>query len=213
MVKTAPWFLRGAEFTLLLTVVGSFFGVILGLLAALARLSSFGPVRAIGTFYTWIFRGTPLLVQIFLVYFGLPSLGFTLFNNALVSGSVALSLNTGAYLAEVFRAAIESIPRGQMEAARSLGMSYAQAMRRVILPQGFRRMIPPSINQFVALLKDSSLVATISVFEITFVAKTITAASFRSFELFSLAALYYLVLTTLFTSLGAWVEKRLLAYE
>lgn len=209
---TFPLFLQGAYYTILLTATAVVLGGMIGLIIALMKMGRFAPTKLLGTFYTWVFRGTPLLVQIWLWYFGLPQLtGINL--PGFVAGSLALSINAGAYLAEIYRAAIESIPRGQMEAARSLGMSYGAAMRRVILPQAYRRMLPPMINEFIALLKDSSLVATIGVYETLFTAKTMTASSFRPFELYTLASIYYLIMTTGFTYVGSKLERWLLEHE
>ncbi|QIA27438.1 amino acid ABC transporter permease [Thermaerobacter sp. PB12/4term] len=209
--RVTPIYLAGAWLTLKLTVVSIVLGLAIGLLVALMKLSRFGVLRTIGSAYTWIIRGTPLLVQIYLIYFGLSDYGIVL--DAFPSGVAALSINSGAYLAEIIRAGIESIPRGQMEAARSLGMSYGQAMRRVILPQAYRRMIPPMVNEFVILLKDSSLVSVIGLQEIMLNSRQFASATLKSVWFFGYAAFYYLVMTTLFTTLGSWLERKLKEYE
>lgn len=208
---TAPLFLKGAQMTLMLTCVSIIIGLCIGLVVALSKMSRLPACRIAGSVYAWFLRGTPLLVQIWLVYFGLGQFGVNL--SGFVAGSIALSLNSGAYMAEVIRAAIESIPKGQMEAAKSLGMTYAKAMRRIILPQSVKRMIPPLINEFVALLKDSSLIATIGIVELLLTAKLLTSSTFMPFTFYSIVAFFYLALTTVFTTLGSIVERWLAAIE
>jgi len=208
---TAPLFLKGAQMTLMLTCVSIVIGLCAGLLVALLKMSKKPACRMVGSAYTWFLRGTPLLVQIWLVYFGLGQFGINL--SGFIAGSIALSLNSGAYMAEVIRAAIESIPKGQMEAAKSLGMTYAKAMRRIILPQSIRRMAPPMINEFVALLKDSSLIATIGIVELLLTAKLLTSSTFMPFTFYSIVAFFYLALTTVFTTLGSAVERWMAALE
>lgn len=197
--------------TLMLTCVSIIIGLCIGLVVALSKMSRLPACRIAGSVYAWFLRGTPLLVQIWLVYFGLGQFGVNL--SGFVAGSIALSLNSGAYMAEVIRAAIESIPKGQMEAAKSLGMTYAKAMRRIILPQSVKRMIPPLINEFVALLKDSSLIATIGIVELLLTAKLLTSSTFMPFTFYSIVAFFYLALTTVFTTLGSVVERWLAAIE
>jgi len=210
-VKVAPYLAGAAGVTLEFTVVAAVFGLAVGLLIALMKMSRYRPFKVFGALYTWFFRGTPLLVQIFLVYFGLPQYGINL--PPFLAGAFALSLNSGAYLSEIIRAGIESIPVGQMEAARSMGMSYALAMRRVIIPQAYRRMLPPIINEFVALLKDSSLVSVIGAVELMLASRQLSSATARPFWFYTYAAIYYLIGTTAFTQLGTWLERRLKEYE
>ncbi|HEY8415994.1 MAG TPA: amino acid ABC transporter permease [Thermaerobacter sp.] len=206
-----PLYLQGVVLTLQLTAVSVVAGLAIGLLIALCKLSRWAVLRWFGSTYTWIFRGTPLLVQIYIVFFGLTQFGIKL--DPFPAGVLALSLNSGAYLAEIIRAAIESIPRGQMEAARSLGMSYGLAMRRVILPQAYRRMIPPMINEFVTLLKDSSLVSVTGLVELMHRSRQLSAATLKPFWFYGYAAFWYLMMTTLFTLLGGLLERRLKQYE
>lgn len=201
-------FLLGAWVTLKLTALSVAIGTFIGLFVALARLSHLAPLRWAATIYTDVIRGTPLLVQIFIVHFGLPKvLEFPL--EAMTSGLIALSINSGAYVAEIFRAGIQSIDKGQMEASRSLGMSFAQSMRFVILPQAFRRIIPPLGNEFIAMLKDSSLVSVISLPELVMAAKTVYGSTYRVWEAWLPVAGLYLALTLVFTRLLAWYEERL----
>ena len=165
IIVAMPALLQGAGLTILLTLVSIFFGLILGLLLALGRLSKNAFFDRLSQFYIWLFRGTPLLLQIFFIYYALPT--FTPITiDALPAAFIALSLNSGAYLAEIIRAAIQSIDKGQMEASKALGMSFTQAMRRIIIPQSYRRLIPPTGNEFIALLKDSSLVSIIAMTEL-----------------------------------------------
>ena len=143
VIVAMPALLQGAGLTILLTLVSIFFGLILGLLLALGRLSKNALFDRLSQFYIWLFRGTPLLLQIFFIYYALPT--FTPITiDALPAAFIALSLNSGAYLAEIIRAAIQSIDKGQMEASKALGMSFTQAMRRIIVPQSYRRLIPPT---------------------------------------------------------------------
>ncbi|NTV90422.1 MAG: amino acid ABC transporter permease, partial [Clostridiales bacterium] len=161
-----PALLEGSYKTVILTVVSVIFGMILGLFLALARLSNNKVLDKISWFYIWLFRGTPLLMQIFFIYYALPLIYKPLTLPQWPSAILALSLNSAAYLAEIIRAAIQSIDKGQMEASKALGMSYGQAMKRIIIPQSYRRLIPPVGNEFIALLKDSSLVMIIGMVEL-----------------------------------------------
>ncbi|MBC9784451.1 amino acid ABC transporter permease [Heliobacterium chlorum] len=204
----ADMFLAGGWTTVKVTAISVTVGTLIGLIVALARMTKMTPVRWLATIYTDVIRGTPLLVQIFIVHFGAPKLlGFSL--QAMTSGLIALSINSGAYVAEIFRAGIQSIDKGQMEASRSLGMSYAQAMRFVILPQAFRRIIPPLGNEFIAMLKDSSLVSVISLPELAMAGRTVAGATARVWEAWLPVAAIYLVLTLIFTRLVAWYEVKL----
>ncbi|ADU51679.1 amino acid ABC transporter membrane protein, PAAT family [Thermaerobacter marianensis DSM 12885] len=209
--RVTPIYVQGALTTLQVTAVAVVLGLVVGLIVALMKLSRVEILRRVGSFYTWIIRGTPLLVQIYIIYFGLVQYGVVL--DPFPAAVIALTVNSGAYLAEIIRAGIESIPKGQMEAARSLGMSYGQAMRRVILPQAYRRMIPPMVNEFVTLLKDSSLVSIISMEELMLYSRQLANATARGMWFFGYAAFYYLVMTTLFTTLGSWLERKLKDYE
>lgn len=201
-------FIHGIWVTLGLTFVGYFFGIILGLIFGLGKMSKRKWIYYPSKYYIDFFRGTPLLVQILLIhvaaiptFFG-KSLGF------FVSGAIALSLNCGAYTAEIIRAGIQSIDKGQMEAARSLGMPHSLAMRHIILPQAIRRMVPPLGNELIALLKDSSLVTVIAATDILYAAKIVAGATFRMWEPYLFAAILYLTLTWLFTKVITFIERR-----
>jgi polar amino acid transport system permease protein len=198
--------------TVYISVISQFFGVLLGLLAALARMSRFAPFRWISAVYVWIFRGTPLLVQIFYVYFAFawPSLhfGFWTISDAAIAGIVALSINEGAYMREIIRAGIDSVDRGQMEAAKSIGMTYGKAMRRIILPQAARVIVPPLGNEFNNMMKNTSLVYTIGVFEL-FAYSEQNYSQFFIADYFLAIAVWYLFLTTIWTFIQTWIERRL----
>lgn len=200
--------LQGAWMTLRLTTLAVFFGIIIGTFVGIARVSKGRLISLLAAVYVDFLRGTPLLVQIFLIHMGLPQLiGSPV--PPYISALSALSINSGAYVAEIIRAGIQSIHRGQMEAARSLGMSYAQAMRYVILPQAFRRIIPPLGNEFIALLKDSSLVSVIAMEELVRKGQIVIGRTFRPFEIWTMVAIMYLVMTVSISRLVAFTEKKL----
>ncbi|MDE3191778.1 MAG: amino acid ABC transporter permease [Acidobacteriota bacterium] len=211
--------------TVYISVIAQVMGVILGLLAALMRMSKAWPLRFLSGIYVWIFRGTPLLVQIFFVYYASNQLlGFTLIPNslnlgffsldgAIVAGILALGVNEGAYMREIVRAGIDSIDKGQMEAAKSLGMRYGMAMRRIVLPQAARVIVPPLGNEFNNMIKNTSLLFTIGVYEIFADAEIGYSNSFQPVEYFLGVAFWYLVLTTVWTFIQAAIERRLAASE
>ncbi|MBS7344390.1 MAG: amino acid ABC transporter permease [Caryophanon sp.] len=201
-------YLKGIWVTISLTLCGYIGGVIFGLFLGLGQISTkkwlYWPCKI----YVDVFRGTPMLVQIFIIHLALLPSIFGQSFGWFVSGVIALILNSAAYNAEIFRAGIQSVPKGQMEAARSLGLTHTQAMRKVILPQAFRRMIPPLGNEFIALLKDSSLVMVIAAPDILYVSKIVAGTYQRFWEPYIFAALIYLVLTYAVTKLVAYVEKK-----
>jgi len=203
--------------TIYISIVAQILGILLGLLAALARMSRFMPFRFISGFYVLIFRGTPVLVQIFFFYFalGLPNvvhLGVFNLTAEVSAGILALSINEGAYMREIIRAGIDSIDKGQMEAAKSLGMRSGLAMRRIILPQAARVIIPPLGNEFNNMMKTTSLVYTIGVYELFADAEQGYSNTFHT-EYFVAVAFWYLVLTTIWSFIQASIERRLAASE
>ena len=192
IVEYAPYLLKGTLLTIGLSVASILIGTILGLLIGLGETMR-NKVLAFPFYcYVTVFRGTPLLVQIFLIHFGFVPL-FTGDTNAVTAGIIALSLNAAAYIAEIFRAGIQSIDKGQMEGARSLGMTHVQAMRHVILPQAFKRMIPPLGNEFIVLLKDSSLLSVIAAPELMYWGKAMGSEYFKVWEPYLASAFIYLV--------------------
>jgi len=203
--------LKGAILTLELTAVAVAMGIVIGLFMSLMRLSNVKILRGIAIAYIDFFRGTPLLVQIYMVYFAIPQLlQFQTPNNyQFIAGILALGLNSGAYVAEIFRAGIQSIDRGQTEAARSLGMTQAQAMRHVILPQAVKRVIPPLGNEFIALLKDSSLVSIIALQDLMYTGKLIVSRTLQPFVIYFEVALFYLAMTLILSRLVNYSERRL----
>lgn len=210
-----PKLIPGAGTTLMLTVCGVGIGCIIGLLMALMKMSNNRVLKVIANVYIEAFRGTPLYVQIFLFHYGVASVVGQLFFNGkfsfpiLVTGIVVLSMNSGAYVAEIFRAGIQGVDKGQVEAARSLGMPHKQAMRLVILPQAFKLVIPPLGNEFVMLLKDTSLLAAIGLTEIMKRGQIYTSVHIQPFPTYIAVALVYLVLTLTFTRIINWYERRL----
>lgn len=203
LLDSAPYLLRGAVYTVLLSLGGMFFGLLLGFALALMRLSRLRLLRGIARVYVSFIRGTPLLVQLFMIYYGLPQLGIQL--DPIPSALIGFSLNMAAYLSEILRGAIGAIDRGQWEAAASIGMSGGQTLRRVILPQAARTALPPMGNSFISLVKDTSLAATIQVPELFRQAQLITARTFEIFTLYLAAALIYWVLA----SGLSWAQHRL----
>ncbi|MBV9866118.1 MAG: ABC transporter permease subunit [Abitibacteriaceae bacterium] len=204
--STWPLLLRGALMTLWITFLGLLLGVPLGLIVALSRLSTLRPLSLLATVYIEVVRGTPLLMQIFVIYFVLPSLGISL--PQVVAAVAALTLNSAAYIAEIFRGGIESIDSGQMEAARALGMDYRGAMRWVILPQTLRRVLPPLTNEAVALLKDSSLISIIGLSELMRVGREQASNSGSPVTIVLAVAVLYLVMTLPLTHLVRRLETR-----
>ncbi len=196
----------GAFTTVYISLISIACASVLALIGALARLSRSALAYGLSTFYISFFRGTPLLLQVYLIYLGLPQLGVVL--DPVPSGVIALSLCYGAYMAEIFRAGIQSIPRGQTEAGRALGLTEGQIMRKIVLPQALRLIVPPTGNQFIAMLKDSSLVSILGVWELMFLARTQGRAEFKYFEMLITAALIYWFLSFVFEMIQARIEHR-----
>lgn len=214
-----PLIRAGLIATVVVSIVAQAFGVVLGLFAALGKMSRFPIFKWLAEAYIWYFRGTPLLVQMALLYFGLgvtriynfPDivLGAITITGAIQAGTLALGINEGAYMAEIVRAGIEFIDVGQMEAAKSLGMTYGLAMQRIILPQAAKVIIPPLGNEFNNMMKTTSLMEVISAGELFFAFNQINARVFKPFELFIAASLYYLLLTTVWSVIQARIEAGL----
>lgn len=203
-----PSLLSGLSVTLRVAfvslIIASFIGLIFGLMA----IGTSKVLRAFSTVYVDIIRGTPLIVQAFFIYFGLPSV-FNFKMQAITAGIITISVNAGAYLVEIFRAGILAIDNGQLEAARSLGLSYSQSMRKVILPQAIRKMIPAFINQFIISLKDTSLLSVIGIRELTQSGEIIIASTYKAFEIWSIVGVLYLVLITILSYSSRYIERRL----
>ena len=197
---------QGAVTTLYISAIAISIAFVLALIGAIAKLSSNAFAIAIANFYTSFFRGLPLLVQVYLLYLGLPQLGWVI--DAIPAGIIALSLCYGAYMTEIFRAGISSIDRGQWEASRGLALNSFQTMRFIILPQAMRVIIPPTGNQFIAMLKDSSLVSVLGVWELMFLARTQGQTEFKHLEMLITAALIYWALTMVLEVIQSRIERK-----
>ncbi len=209
-------YVSGAGITLSLTFVAILFGMVLGLLLAFGRMSKSKTLQGITWTYIWVFRGTPMMLQLMIIYFGIPLISSALFGRPMgpermTSAYVGLTLNTAAYLAEIFRAGILSIDKGQLEAGKALGMTNGQTMRKIIIPQTIRRIIPPFSNEFVMLLKDSSVVYILGIGDLTRTSRQFAAQGEVKF--YFIAGAIYLVLTTIFTVLFDRLEKKYAKYE
>lgn len=202
-----PLLKAGVAFTVPLTLITFALGLLVAVLTALARLSSFGPLRQLARFYVWIIRGTPLLLQLFIIFYGLPSIGIVL--DPFPAAVIGFTLSVGAYGSEIVRAAILSIHEGQWEAAYSLGMTRLQALRRIILPQAARVSVPPLANSFISLVKDTSLAATVTYTEMFRTAQQITSTTYEPLVVYSEAGLIYLIFSTILSALQNRLEKRL----
>jgi glutamine transport system permease protein len=208
MVTTLPQLMRGVHLTIILTLGGLFFGFVIGVFFGLMKISKSSPLRKLAGFYIEIIRGTPMLVQAMFLYFGLPmAVGMRI--PPVVAGVIVIAINSGAYIAEIVRGAVQSIDSGQFEAGRSIGLTRGQTMRYVIWPQAFKRMIPPLGNQFIISLKDTSLLMVIGVSELMRTGQEITAVNFRAFEVYLTVGLVYLAMTLTIARVLRIVEKRL----
>lgn len=207
VVNSFPLLLVGAGVTIKITALSVALGVVIGLFVGIARISRIKILRILAAIYVDFFRGTPLLVQIFLVYFALPVITGQRVD-PFVAAIGSCGINSGAYVAEIFRAGIQSIDKGQMEAGRSLGMTWVQTMRYIIVPQAFKRVIPPLGNEFIALLKDSSLVSVIGFEELTRRGQLIIAKTYGSLEIWLSVAVIYLAMTLTISRFVAYLERR-----
>ncbi len=217
--------LHGAKLTLFLTTASTLIGVVLGTLLALGKISKNKIISKLSSAYIFFFRGTPLMIQLFVIYYTLPAVfGFAwrdlfsaadnqaVYKGAFIAALIAYGLNSGAYCAEIVRAAIQSIEKGQHEAAKALGLSYSQTMRLIIIPQSVRRMVPPVCNEFIMMLKDASLVFAISLMDITTISKNIMTSEI-SYIVFLPALIIYLIITAFFTWIFNAIEKKFSLYE
>lgn len=207
-------FLEGAKTTILISLVSLIVGFALGLLICLMKMSKTKILKWPASIYVQVLRGTPLFVQIFIIYFGLPQLGIQFpdigpVSSDFVSGAFALSINSSAYIAEIFRSGIQSVDKGQMEASRSLGLGYVDTMRFVIVPQAVKNILPALANEFITLVKESSIISVIGVQELMFKAGIVRTTLYRPFEPYIMAAIMYLVITTILSQLVGILEKKL----
>ena len=196
----------GVKITLPLTLISFLLSLVIGLLLALLQIVNVPGLKQFARFYIWVFRGTPLIVQLFIIFFGLPSIGITL--NAFPAAVIGFGLNLGAYNAEVFRSAINAVPVGQTEAGYMCGLTYGKIMRRIVLPQSFPIAFPNLSNNLIGLLKDTSLAASITVIDLFTVTQQIAARTYEPFALYMEAALVYLIFSTLLTMLQRYLEGK-----
>ena len=208
IIEELPYLLQGCVMTIQLTVITLILGTFLGIVLAFCKISKIKVVNIFATFYTWIFRGTPLLLQLYFFYYALPHMGITL--TPFTAAILGLSLNCGAYMAEIIRGGIIAIDKGQFEASKALGFTYFQTMRKIILPQTVRIIIPPVGNEFIAILKDTSLVSVISMAELMRKSSLIASSTFKYSEIYFSAACIYLLLTTVFTTGFSLLRKEII---
>jgi polar amino acid transport system permease protein len=206
ILRVYPFFIEAAWVTVQLSILTCVLGLACGALGAAARLSRLAPVRWVAAAYVSLFRGTPALIQIFILYFGGPQIGINL--DSFAAGTIALGVNIGAYMTETIRGAIISVDRGQTEASRTLGMSRAQTMRKVILPQAARMMIRPLGVNINALIKGTALVAPISVIELTYTAQRFIGSTYKPFEMFLLAGILYMMIIYVVGHGIKWLDRR-----
>lgn len=217
VTKYYQFFIDGAKVTIILSIFTVVLGVILGIFLAMMRVSRISVLKFIATSYIEFIRGTPILVQLYIIYYGLPKIGITFpdvpaLGSAFpdfMAGVLALSINSAAYVAEIFRAGIQAIDKGQMEAARSLGMPHAMSMRYIILPQALRNVLPALGNEFIVVIKESSIVSIIGIGELMYKADTVRGNIFQPFEPLLLAALIYFVMTFTLSKLLGVAERRM----
>lgn len=207
VLNKLPILLQGALLTLEVSLFALIIGMIFGLIGASFRISSNRVLNFIGFIYVWIIRGTPLLVQLFILYFGLPQIGIKF--SSMTAGILGLAVNTGAYVTEILRAGIQAVDKGQMEAAQSLGMSYRKAMTRIIAPQAIKISIPPLVNQFIMTLKNSSIASLVTITELLRTGEEMIYTTFRSFEVYTTVAVIYLIMNSIFMILANKLERRM----
>ena len=203
--------LPGLTMTIPLTAISFFFALIIALIVAMIQFAHVRVLRQVARFYVWVIRGTPLLVQLFVVFYGMPNIGILI--DPFPAAVIVFSINDGAYMAEIIRAALESVPAGQMEAGRCVGMTYLQTMRRIILPQAMRTAFPSLSNSLISMIKDTSLAANITVTEMFMATQRIVARTYEPLALYIEVGLIYLLFCTVLTKLQSVGEKRLNAHE
>jgi polar amino acid transport system permease protein len=219
ILHPSPTIINGIGLTIAISVLAQLIGVVLGVFAAMGKMAKFRPFRWAANIYIWIFRGTPLLVQLAFFFYGFQAAGIIKWPGLVVgpvdilpeilAGVVILGVNEGAYMAEIVRAGIISVDPGQTEAAKSLGMTYGLTMRRIVLPQAARVIIPPLGNEFNNMLKTTSLLSILSIFELYNTFSNLQGSTYASFEFYGAAAVWYLLLTTIWSVIQAWIERRL----
>lgn len=207
IIAKFPILLEGCWVTLQISFFSLFLGMIFGIAGALCRISSNSILNSLAFLYVWIIRGTPVMVQLFILYFGLPQLGIKF--SSMTAGILGLAINTGAYITEIIRAGIQAVDKGQMEASVSLGMNYRQAMVRIIGPQAAKICIPPLVNQFIMTLKNSSIASLVTIVELLRTGEQLIYTTFRSFEVYTTIAVLYLIMNSFFMVVADKLEKRM----
>lgn len=202
-----PILLEGCVVTLQISFFALVLGMIFGIAGALCRISANRALNSLAFMYVWVIRGTPVMVQLFILYFGLPQLGIKL--PSMVAGVLGLAINTGAYVTEIIRAGIQAVDKGQMEAALSVGMSFRQAMVRIIGPQATKICIPPLVNQFIMTLKNSSIASLVTITELFRTGEQIIYTTFRSFEVYMAVAVLYLMMNSVFMVIADRLERKM----
>lgn len=207
VVTKIPILLEGCVVTLQISFFALLLGMLFGIAGALCRISANRALNSLAFVYVWVIRGTPVMVQLFILYFGLPQLGIKL--PSMVAGVLGLAINTGAYVTEIIRAGIQAVDKGQMEAALSVGMSYRQAMVRIIGPQATKICIPPLVNQFIMTLKNSSIASLVTITELFRTGEQIIYTTFRSFEVYMAVAVLYLMMNSVFMVIADRLERKM----
>lgn len=211
MIPYIPIFLKGAWVTIQLSVLSLSLGLLLGIIGGLSRVSNNIVLQRLSFLYIWVFRGTPLLVQLFILYFGLPQIGIRL--EPMEAAVLGVGLNTGAYATEIVRSGIRAVDKGQEEAALAMGMSRALVMYRVVGPQAVKIIIPPMVNQFIMTIKNSSMVSLLTITELFRTGETVIVSTFRSFEVYTIIALLYLIINSVLMVIANRLEKGLSVYD
>lgn len=207
IMQKMPNLLRGAETTLLYSLISLVLGVILGIIIALMRDSTHKVLSSISWFYIWIFRGTPLMVQLFIIYYGFSQ--FDIVMSPFAAGVLGLTLNNASYISEIVRSGIQGVDSGEREAAKALGMSYPLEMMRIVAPQATLLCLLPMVNQFISTIKNSSILSVITIAELTREGQIIANSSFRYFEVYITIGILYLLMTSLCMILASWLERKL----
>jgi polar amino acid transport system permease protein len=207
VINKWPILLQGCWVTLEISLFSLLLGMVFGIAGALCRISSSRILNSIAFFYVWVIRGTPLMVQLFILYFGLPQLGIKM--DSMSAGVLGLAVNTGAYVTEIIRGGIQAVDKGQMEAALSVGMNFRQSMVRIIGPQAIKICIPPLVNQFIMTLKNSSIASLVTITELLRTGEQLIYTTFRSFEVYTTVAVLYLIMNSIFMVIADNLEKRM----
>ena len=207
VITKIPILIEGCWVTLQLSFFALLLGMVFGIAGALCRISSNRLLNKVAFLYVWVIRGTPVMVQLFILYFGLPQLGIKL--PSMVAGVLGLAINTGAYITEIIRSGIQAVDKGQMEAALSVGMNYRQAMVRIIGPQAVKICIPPLVNQFIMTLKNSSIASLVTITELFRTGEQIIYTTFRSFEVYTAVAVFYLIMNSVFMVIADRLERKM----